>query len=250
MIAANQFESYFRVNSVFWDPNVYGRFLALVMTAVAAFLLWSRRPRIALGRGRGARGPVGRAGADVLAVELRGAAGGPRGARGAALGRAPHAVAAVAGVALAAAIFVLAFQDTLQDRPRQLVRAEQGHERPRRPDRGRRSSCSPTGRCQGYGSGSFGRAYRREQKGNQQQAVSASHTLPVTVAAEQGLIGLAAYAARACRPAFLALFGDRVAAATSPPAAVWHARRWPRCSSRWSCTRWSTPRSSRTRSPG
>ena len=33
VIAANQFESYFRVNSVFWDPNVYGRFLALVMTA-------------------------------------------------------------------------------------------------------------------------------------------------------------------------------------------------------------------------
>ena len=31
MIAANQFESYFRVNSVFWDPNVYGRFLVLVM---------------------------------------------------------------------------------------------------------------------------------------------------------------------------------------------------------------------------
>ena len=41
MIAANQFESYFRVNSVFWDPNVYGRFLALVMLAVAALMLWS-----------------------------------------------------------------------------------------------------------------------------------------------------------------------------------------------------------------
>ena len=46
MIAANQFESYFRVNSVFWDPNVYGRFLALVMIAVAAAsLLWTRRAR-------------------------------------------------------------------------------------------------------------------------------------------------------------------------------------------------------------
>ena len=31
VIAANQFESYFRVNSVFWDPNIYGRFLVLVM---------------------------------------------------------------------------------------------------------------------------------------------------------------------------------------------------------------------------
>jgi O-antigen ligase len=45
----------------------------------------------------------------------------------------------------------------------------------------------------GYGSGSFARTFRQERKGNQQQAVSASHTLPITVAAEQGLIGLAAY---------------------------------------------------------
>jgi O-antigen ligase len=61
---------------------------------------------------------------------------------------------------------------------------------------------------QGYGSGSFGRAYRVERKGNQQQAVSASHTMPVTVAAEQGLIGLAAYLA-VLAAALLTLFGDR-----------------------------------------
>ena len=93
VIAANQFESYFRVNSVFWDPNVYGRFLALVMTAVAAFLLWTRQPRDRARRRRGARRPVGRPRADVLAVELRRAAGGPRGAGGAAVGRAPHRAA-------------------------------------------------------------------------------------------------------------------------------------------------------------
>jgi O-antigen ligase len=45
----------------------------------------------------------------------------------------------------------------------------------------------------GYGSGSFARTFRQERKGNQEQAVSASHTLPITVAAEQGLIGFAAY---------------------------------------------------------
>ena len=64
---------------------------------------------------------------------------------------------------------------------------------------------------QGYGSGSFGRAYRQERKGNQQQAVSASHTMPVTVAAEQGLIGLAAYLA-VVAAALLVLFGDRAVA--------------------------------------
>jgi len=72
---------------------------------------------------------------------------------------------------------------------------------------------------QGYGSGSFGRAYRLERKGNQQQAVSASHTMPVTVAAEQGLIGLAAYLA-VLAAALWSLFGDaawRAARGRAPP---------------------------------
>jgi O-antigen ligase len=45
----------------------------------------------------------------------------------------------------------------------------------------------------GHGSGSFAHSYRREHKGNSQQAVSASHTIPLTVAAEQGIVGLGAY---------------------------------------------------------
>src|SRR3954469_13942583 len=45
VITANQFEDYFRVNSLFFDPNIYGRFLALVMIAVAAVLLTRSRPR-------------------------------------------------------------------------------------------------------------------------------------------------------------------------------------------------------------
>ena len=45
MIASNQFEEYFRVNSLFFDPNIYGRFLALVMLGLAAVLLWAKRPR-------------------------------------------------------------------------------------------------------------------------------------------------------------------------------------------------------------
>jgi O-antigen ligase len=69
----------------------------------------------------------------------------------------------------------------------------------------------------GYGSGSFGRAYRQERKGNQQEAVSASHTMPITIGAEQGLIGLAAYAA-VLIASFVVLFGDGAArAARAPP---------------------------------
>ena len=45
VIASNQVEEYFRVNSLFFDPNIYGRFLALVMLGLASVLLWAKRPR-------------------------------------------------------------------------------------------------------------------------------------------------------------------------------------------------------------
>ncbi|HEY8638024.1 MAG TPA: hypothetical protein VIL64_02190, partial [Solirubrobacteraceae bacterium] len=45
VISANQYESYFRVNSLFFDPNVYGRFLAIVMLGITTAVLWARRLR-------------------------------------------------------------------------------------------------------------------------------------------------------------------------------------------------------------
>src|SRR5262249_59714989 len=45
VIASNQVEEYFRVNSLFFDPNIYGRFLALVMIGLASVLIWTKRPR-------------------------------------------------------------------------------------------------------------------------------------------------------------------------------------------------------------
>jgi O-antigen ligase len=47
----------------------------------------------------------------------------------------------------------------------------------------------------GQGSGSFPRAYRRAEKVSAERATSASHTIPITIAAEQGLLGLIAYLA-------------------------------------------------------
>ena len=206
VIAANQFESYFRVNSVFWDPNVYGRFLALVMTAVAAFLLWTRRPRIAIATGAVLAvlwgGLVLTFSQSSFAALLAGLA-----VLAALRWDVRRTIAtALAGIALATVIAV-AFQDTLKI------------------DLGSSSGVSKvtSGRSdliegglelftnrplQGYGSGSFGRAYRLERKGNQQQAVSASHTMPVTVAAEQGLIGLVAYVGVVVA-GLLLLFGNR-----------------------------------------
>ncbi len=45
VVAANQYGNYFRVNSLFFDPSIYGRFLALVMIAVTTVVLWSRAAR-------------------------------------------------------------------------------------------------------------------------------------------------------------------------------------------------------------
>ncbi len=42
VVAANQYSNYFRVNSVFFDPCIYGRFLALVMIAVMTVVLAPR----------------------------------------------------------------------------------------------------------------------------------------------------------------------------------------------------------------
>src|SRR4051812_2287314 len=45
VLAANELEPYFRVNSLFFDPSIYGRYEALAIVMVAAALLWSERPR-------------------------------------------------------------------------------------------------------------------------------------------------------------------------------------------------------------
>src|SRR4029079_15608965 len=45
VIRSNDFHTYFRVNSVFWDPNVYGRYLALVLVVVTTALLYVKERR-------------------------------------------------------------------------------------------------------------------------------------------------------------------------------------------------------------
>ena len=48
LTAANQDHTYFTVNSVFFDPNIFGRFLALVMIMLGAVLLYARRQKTQL----------------------------------------------------------------------------------------------------------------------------------------------------------------------------------------------------------
>jgi O-antigen ligase len=68
----------------------------------------------------------------------------------------------------------------------------------------------------GYGSGSFQREYQRRRRASVENATSASHTIPITIAAEQGLIGLALYIALLVGAFALLLEG----AGRSPPRAI------------------------------
>ena len=61
VIASNELEEYFRVNSLFFDPNIYGRFLSLVMLGLAARAAVGAAPARRAARGRRAGGAVGRA---------------------------------------------------------------------------------------------------------------------------------------------------------------------------------------------
>jgi O-antigen ligase len=212
VVAANQYGNYFRVNSLFFDPSIYGRFLAMVMIAVTTVVLWSRR-----------RGDV-LLGAGVLAWLLVGLVTSFSQSSIAALLLGLAVLAAyrwdlratvyVAGGLLAiAAVFVLVA-------PPSLHFGLKGS--------GGSTSNATSGRTKlisgglellvqrplyGYGSGSFETEYKRRGKASSANATSASHTIPITVAAEQGILGLAVYVALLIA-AFLVLFSG---AGRSPP---------------------------------
>ena len=48
LLASNQLHLYFRVNSLFYDPNILGRALALVLVALGAYLAWARNTGLAI----------------------------------------------------------------------------------------------------------------------------------------------------------------------------------------------------------
>jgi O-antigen ligase len=214
VVAANQYDNYFRVNSVFFDPSIYGRFLALMMVALAAAVL--ARGAAAFDRARRRDVLIGGAlllwllaglvtsfsqssiAALVLGLAVLGAwRWGVRSTLYVAL-----AVLALAGA------FVLAA-------PASLHLGLKGT--------GGGANNATSGRAslisggldlfakrplEGYGSGSFETEYKLHSKASEastENATSASHTIPVTVAAEQGIIGLTVYMALLIA-AFLMLF--------------------------------------------
>jgi O-antigen ligase len=209
VVAANQYDNYFRVNSLFFDPSIYGRFLALVMLAVTSIVIWSTRRRTVL------------LGAAVLLWLILGLITSFSQSSIAALLFGLAILAAwrwtiyvsLATLAIAAVVVLLAppsFHLGLSGKGGSANNATSGRAKlisgglelfVQRP-------------LQGYGPGSFASEYQRnEQRASASSAASASHTIPITVAAEQGIVGLALYVALlVC--AFVVLFNG---AGRSPP---------------------------------
>jgi O-antigen ligase len=48
LLASNELHAYFQVNSVFYDPDIFGRYLALVMILLMTVVLYDRRTRVQL----------------------------------------------------------------------------------------------------------------------------------------------------------------------------------------------------------
>jgi O-antigen ligase len=193
VIESNQFESYFRVNSLFFDPNIYGRFLAMVMIGLAATLLWARRGRdVAVA----AAVLVVLWGALVVTFSQSSIAALLTGL--AVLAALRFGWRPIVGVALAVALAGLAL--TLAEPGALHLNLRSAHS-VNRASAGRLDLMKgglrmfrdrPLG---GFGSGAFAKKFRERERSGSRAAASASHTIPITVAAEQGLPGLAGYAA-------------------------------------------------------
>jgi O-antigen ligase len=191
VITANKFQRYFRVNSLFWDPNIFGRYLAIVMVGLAAALLWARERRRAI-LVMAALAVLW--GALALTYSQSSFAALIAGlAVLAALRWSVRWTAIASGVALALALaYLVLFGSSIKFN----LGSESGLDRA---TSGRadlvRGGIELAGRrpVQGFGSGSFVQSFREESK--RHVAVAASHTEPITVAAEQGAIGLLVYIA-------------------------------------------------------
>jgi O-antigen ligase len=186
LITSNNLHAYFTVNSLFFDPDIFGRFLALVMILLAAGLLYRRRGR-ELGLTIGALAvmwvclilTLSRSSLAALLVGL---------AVLAALRWRPTRAlyAAVAVIAIGAIVVALTPHTFGLEQGLNGVSGGRGGvvtggiklfgQRP----------------LQGYGSGAFATEYSAQHH-NVASSLSDSHTIPITIGAEQGVIGLVAY---------------------------------------------------------
>jgi O-antigen ligase len=188
----NAYAPFYRVNSVFWDPSIYGRFLVVAILACLVVVLFKRDRRLLIGAtvaiaaiwvglyfSYSQSSFAALVAGVILAVIF-------------AWGRRGLMLAAVAAVVIA--VGALAVPNVRHDvfgHGRGLNSATGGRGKLVR--KGIRIAANHP--VAGVGIGGFKHAYAEltHLKGKEPKA-AASHTTPVTVAAETGIIGLALYA--------------------------------------------------------
>jgi putative inorganic carbon (hco3(-)) transporter len=188
LVVANDLHTYFTVNSVFFDPDIFGRFLALVMILLAAVLLYDRNQReqlvtigvlavlwagLVLTLSRSSLGALLVGLATLAAVRWR-------------VSRAvvvAVVVIAIGAIAVAVSPKTFGLNQGLNGASSGRAGLVSGgiHMFESRP-------------LWGYGSGAFVTEYRRRHP-HSTTTLAASHTIAITIAAEQGLIGVVAYIA-------------------------------------------------------
>lgn len=188
LVQSNELHEYFTINSVFYDPDIFGRYLALVMLLVTTVLLYEKRTRFQLGAVLTLAilwtclvFTLSRSSLVALAVGLAVLA--------ALRWRVRPAIytGVVILVVAVGAIVVATHPDKF------------GLQNANHATSGRASLISGgiqifrDSPLHGYGSGSFAAEYTRYFP-KAAEIVKDSHNIPITVAAEQGLIGLAFYA--------------------------------------------------------
>ncbi|HXV58825.1 MAG TPA: O-antigen ligase family protein [Gaiellaceae bacterium] len=197
--ASNAYTSFFRVTSIFWDSSIYGRYVALGIV-VLFVLLWDERLRPAFGL-------------PLLGLLLAGLYFSYSQSSFVALFAAVLVVLLVASdrrtrrlVAVGAAVVLLVGAG--------LVAVVVQDESARKATSGRWSLASRTAPVfadhpiVGVGVGAQPVASTEVEGARRRESKNVSHTTPLTVAAELGVLGLAAYTAfllAAARSSFLAL---------------------------------------------
>ena len=214
---SNDLKPYFRVNSLFFDPNIYGRFLALTMIAVAAMLVWTRERRTVLlaaaTLGVLWAGLVLSLSQSSFAALLAGLA-----VLGVLRWKPLPVLGSIAVLAALAVGAVLLSPGSLEIDTRSTASLDKATS-------GRFDlvsgalSMARDRPLWGFGSGSFAERYRAREGVRSERVAAVSHTIPLTVAAEQGAIGLLAYLALMVA-AFRLVFGGVRARVRRPAPSI------------------------------
>jgi O-antigen ligase len=191
VLEANEIKPYFRVNSLFFDPNIYGRFLALTMIVLAASLPSLRRGRqvamVAASLAVLWAGMVLSLSQSSFAALLLGLL---------VLAALRWRALVVGGAVVAALAVGVAVVIAAPEQVGLHTKTSKGLDRS---TSGRSDLIKGGARMArdrplwGFGSGSFADRFRARERVHSEKSAAASHTIPVTVAAEQGAIGLASY---------------------------------------------------------